>query len=192
MWNNKVTWSPCELEWLTANLTESVNQISLYLAKSRAAVIRKLDELSGKVSATKKNGKRTKIGKRKDIGMFFRSGWEANTARLLTHQKYQWTYESKIFSFLEHGVKHGTVSYCPDFHLNDGRILEVKGLMDKKGATAIRRFKKFYPLEFTKLCAIVGRPGTKADKFFKEMGIPIFAYYNELDKQWKKIIPYWE
>ena len=45
--------------------------------------------------------------------------------------------------------------------------IEIKGMLDSQSETAIRRFKKYYPEEFKKLKAVVGRKNTKADKFFK-------------------------
>ena len=84
MWSRggAVKWSPCELDYLKENRNErSINELSLYLAKSRSAVKRKLDELDGK-AVPKTNKKGTTIGKRNDIVIdgkpcFFRSGWEA-------------------------------------------------------------------------------------------------------------------
>ena len=47
------------------------------------------------------------------------------------------------------GIKRGVVSYKPDFRLtfDDKFVLwiEVKGYLDPKGATKIRRFKKYFP-----------------------------------------------
>jgi len=187
----KVIWSPVEIDYLKANRdTMDINQLSLALAKSRNAVKRKCDELDGK-PVTKKMAKRSVIGRRDDLDQFFRSNWEANVARWFNHKKKKWAYEPQVFSFLEHGIKRGTVSYCPDFKAGTLWI-EVKGYLDRKGQTAIKRFKKFYPKEFKKLRAIVGRKGTKADKFFEEVGVPVIAYMNELDKKFKNKLPHWE
>lgn len=190
----RVVWSPCEVDYLKANREiRSVNELSLYLAKSRNAITRKLNELDGKsVPTTNKRG--TSIGKRSDILVngkpaFFRSGWEANIARLLTHRGVKWEYEPEVFFF--QGVKRGTVSYCPDFR-SKTFYLEVKGYLDSKGRAAIRRFKKHYPDEFAKLRAVVGRPGTKADEFFKELGVPIYAYMSDLNKKYKDKLEHWE
>jgi len=188
---HKVIWSPVETDYLKEHREDmTMNQLSLALAKSRNAVTRKLAELDGK-PITKKKNKRSVIGKRADLNQFFRSNWEANIARWFNSQNKSWTYEPKVFSFIEHGIKRGTVSYCPDFKVGTLWV-EVKGMLDPKGRTAIKRFKKYYPNEFKKLRAIVGRPGTKADKFFKEMGVPIMGYINELDKKYKKTLPHWE
>ena len=195
MWRSKtVTWSPCEIDWLKANRSErSVNELSLYLGKSRNAVKLKLDELDGKPAPMKKN-KISRIGKRDDIKknnkpQFFRSGWEANIARWFSYKGEKWEYEPEVFFY--ESVKHGTVSYCPDFKTDSGWI-EVKGMLDGHGQAAVRRFKKFYPDEFKKLKAVVGRKNTKADKFFKKIGVPILAYMEDLNKEFKNIVPHWE
>lgn len=185
----KVVWSPVEIDYLKAHREDmSTNQLSLALAKSRNAIKRKCDELDGK-KVTKKMNKRSVIGKRADLNQFFRSNWEANVARWLNHQGKKWEYEPRVFIF--EGIKHGTVSYCPDFK-TPSTWIEVKGYLDGKGKTAIRRFKKYHPKEFKKLRAIVGSPGTAADKFFKEMGVPIIAYMRDLNKEFKDSIPHWE
>lgn len=193
-----VKWSPCETDYLIANRNDrSVNELSLYLGKSRNAIKRKCDELDGKPQPKKKN-KISRIGKRDDIvqdgkPQFFRSGWEANVARWMNHKKTPWTYEPDVFPFFEFGVKNGTTSYCPDFKYGKtGLYLEVKGQLDAKGKTAIRRFKKYYPAEFKKLRAIVGRPNTVADKFFKKLDVPVIAYINELNKKFKDKVEHWE
>ncbi len=187
---NKVSWSPVEIDYLKTNRDMDQNQLSLALGKSRNAVKNKLAELDGKVLPKKANKKRTNIGRRADLNGFYRSNWESNLARWLKSKGYQYLYEAQVFTFP--GVKHGTVSYCPDFKLADGTWIEVKGFIDGKSKTQIRRFKKHYPEEFAKLQAVVGSPNTAAAKFFKEMGIPILAYYNDLNKTCKKTIPYWE
>lgn len=188
---NKVVWSPVEEAYLKEHRDDmSVNQLGLALAKSRNAITRKLAEMDGK-PITKKLSKRSVIGRRDDLNQFFRSNWEANCARWFNHKGKKWAYEPNVFSFLEHGIKRGTVSYCPDFKVGTLWV-EVKGFLDTKGKTAVRRFKKFYPQEFKKLRAIVGRPGTSADKFFKEMGVPIMAYMSDLNKKFKNELPHWE
>jgi hypothetical protein len=195
MWMNRaITWSPCEIDYLKSNReTRSINELSLYLAKSRNAIKNKLDELDGKAQPKKKN-KISRIGKRDDIvqngkAQFFRSSWEANVARWFNSRGRKWTYEPKVFFFEK--VKHGTVSYCPDF-LSDDEWIEIKGMLDGHSQTALRRFQKYYPEEFKKLKAVVGRPNTKADKFFKKLGVPILAYISDLDKEFGKQIPGWE
>ncbi len=188
---NKVTWSPVEIDFLKANRdTIDTNQLSLALAKSRNAVKNKLLELDGKLVVKAAGKKRTNIGKRKDLGEFFRSSWEANVARWLKSKALSYEFEPRVFTF--EGVKHGTVSYCPDFKLADGTWIEVKGMLDGRDKTRVRRFKKHYPEEFKKLVAVVGSPSTSAAKFFVSMGVPILAHYNQLNKACKDTIPNWE
>jgi hypothetical protein len=87
-------------------------------------------------------------GKRK----YYRSKWESNYAYYLESLKVNgeikdWTHESKVFWF--EGIKRGCVSYLPDFHViqNDGsdEYHEVKGWMDAKSVTKIKRMAKYHP-----------------------------------------------
>ncbi len=97
---------------------------------------------------------RTKSGVREDLGnMAFRSAWEANYARYLNllldnRQILAWEYEPKRFYF---PIRRGTISYLPDFMitLNSADIEwhEVKGYMDQKSRTRLKRFAKYYPDE---------------------------------------------
>lgn len=187
---NKVIWSPVELQYLKDNRSIVINQLSVALAKSRNAVKNKLLELDGKKLPSKSSKKRTNIGKRQDLGIFLRSNWEANVCRYLKSLGISYEYEPQVFVFSK--VKHGTVSYCPDIKLEDGTWIEVKGYLDSKSKTAIRRFKQYYPTEFARLKVVVGSENIKSDLFFKELGVSVFAYYNELCKKYKTIIPNWE
>jgi len=94
---------------------------------------------------------RGKMGTREDLGIYVRSSWEANFARYLNWMKAEgsikkWEYEADTFDF---PIKRGVRSYMPDFKVweNDGSIIyyEVKGWMTQRGATAIKRFRKYYP-----------------------------------------------
>lgn len=87
-----------------------------------------------------------------DQKYYFRSMWEANFARYLQFLKDQkqiksWKHEPLTFWFEE--IKRGVRSYLPDFLVieNDGRghWVEVKGYMDPKSLTKIKRFRKYYP-----------------------------------------------
>lgn len=64
-----------------------------------------------------------------------------------------WEYEPATFWFLE--IKRGVRSYKPDFKVTelDGSHwwAEVKGYMDPKSATKIKRFAKYYPTETLKV-----------------------------------------
>lgn len=84
--------------------------------------------------------------------IFFRSLWEFRYALYLQLLKEQgkindWQHEPKTFWF--EGIKRGTNNYKPDFlviHKNDSEEwVEVKGYMDSKSATKIKRMSKYHP-----------------------------------------------
>lgn len=118
---------------------------------------------------------RTIGGKRK----FYRSKWEANYARYLEWQKNRgdiadWHHEPETFWF--DGVKRGCVSYLPDFRVTavGGGVEyhEVKGWMDYKSKTKIKRMKKYHPT--VKLVVIDS------------------AGYRDLEKYFSLTVPGWE
>lgn len=83
---------------------------------------------------------------------YYRSLWEANYARYLQFLKEQgeiadWEHEPDTFWF--ENIKRGVRSYLPDFKVtNTGGSVEyheVKGWMDPKSKTKIRRMAKYYP-----------------------------------------------
>lgn len=94
---------------------------------------------------------RTKGGKRKDLNnTYFRSSWEANIARYYDYIGIEWQYEPKTFIFKD--ITRGSVSYTPDFYLPDeDKWIEIKGWMDGKSKTKLKRFAKHYPEEYKKL-----------------------------------------
>jgi hypothetical protein len=195
----RVCWSPVEEDYLRSHKEDSINQLTIALAKSRTAINNKLAEQAGRpVKQSKKSGKRTKIGKRKDLfNTFVRSGWEADVYRVLLKQGHLAVqYEPTTFTFTQFGVKHGTVSYCPDFRVTlangDYIWIEVKGFMKSQDKTKIRRFKKHFPEEFKRLRAVTGSRATAAAKFFCEMSIDLYGTMSEFKKQWATKIPNWE
>ena len=96
---------------------------------------------------------RCRSGKREDLdNLFFRSSWEANYARYLNwlkdlNQIKDWQYEPDTFEFFS--IKKGTRFYTPDFkimNLDDSiEYHEVKGWMDEKSFTKLKRMAKYYP-----------------------------------------------
>jgi hypothetical protein len=83
---------------------------------------------------------------------YMRSSWELNYAcylNFLVKQKEikEWEYEVDTFRF--DGIKQGIVSYKPDFKVfnnNDSfEYHEVKGWMDSKSKTKIKRMAKYHP-----------------------------------------------
>lgn len=86
--------------------------------------------------------------------IFFKSGWEVKYARYLEGLKTlkvikDWEYEPQRFLFEE--IKSGTRTYTPDFkvfNVDDTHYwVEVKGYMDAKSKTKIKRFRKYFPTE---------------------------------------------
>lgn len=91
------------------------------------------------------------IDKRK---IFFRSKWEYNYGCYLQFLKARkdiqdWEHEPKTFWF--EAIKRGIRSYLPDYKVINLDLshfwVEVKGYMDSKSNTKIKRFKKYYPDE---------------------------------------------
>lgn len=83
---------------------------------------------------------------------FFRSRWEANYARYLEWLKSlgkikEWEHEPETFWFDK--IKRGSVSYLPDFRVTNPddsvEYHEVKGWMDSRSKTKIRRMAKYHP-----------------------------------------------
>jgi len=86
-----------------------------------------------------------------DKRKYFRSIWEANFARYLELLKVHghiidWEHESETFWF--DGIKRGVRSYLPDFKVTQHgptKYYEVKGYMDSKSLTKIKRMAKYHP-----------------------------------------------
>ena len=84
--------------------------------------------------------------------MYFRSKWEANYALVLDFmvkngEIKSWEYEATTFVFDK--VEFGTRRYLPDFKIfnNDGTVEyhEIKGFMDGRSKTKLRRMAKYFP-----------------------------------------------
>ncbi len=84
--------------------------------------------------------------------MYFRSKWEANYALYLDFlvkikKIKEWQYEPDVFVFEK--INFGTRSYRPDFKIfnydKSFEYHEVKGYMDSKSKTKLRRMAKYYP-----------------------------------------------
>lgn len=95
-----------------------------------------------------------KRGHRDDLGFFVRSAWEANWTRYLMflienrHDPLEhFEYEPDTFWF--DPIRWGVVSYTPDFKLyeRDKELYyqEVKGRMDQKSRTKLKRMAKYHP-----------------------------------------------
>jgi hypothetical protein len=133
---------------------------------------------------------RTKSGKRIDLdGQFFRSATEANYARFLNLFKINWEYEFRTFEF--HDIIRGIRFYTPDFYLPDEDVwIEVKGWMDDKSVTRLKRFKKYYPKEFNRLTIVTESQKTRRKS--AEIGIINIEPFEEIRKKFSLIIPDWE
>lgn len=113
---------------------------------------------------------------------YYRSRWEANYARYLEHLKARgeivgWAHEPTTFWF--EGIKRGVNNYLPDFQVHmrgETGIIEeyheVKGWMDSKSATKIKRMEKYHP---TVKLVVIDRPK-----------------YTKLEKEFAGIIEGWE
>ena len=115
---------------------------------SKKASINGQKQKMNRANATWKAGWREIGGKNK----YYRSRWEANYARYLewlkkNKQIADWAHEPKTFWF--EGIKRGTLSYLPDFWIfnSDGteEFHEVKGWMDDRSKTKLKRMAKYYP-----------------------------------------------
>lgn len=119
-------------------------------------------------------------GKRLDLGtMMFRSSWEANYARYLNFlikQRCikQWEYEPETFWFEK--IRRGCRSYTPDFRITGAAgetyYVEVKGWMDAKSKTKLKRMAKYYPATDIRLVQ-------KTE-------------YREIERKLAGVIPNWE
>lgn len=105
-------------------------------------------------SAAWANPTHGRAGPRVDLGgRYFRSSWEANYARYLEWLRakgeiHRWEYESQTFWF--EAIRRGVRSYKPDFEIweKDGApsyFVEVKGWMDPKSVTKLKRMRIYYP-----------------------------------------------
>lgn len=113
-----------------------------------------------------------------DKRYFMRSMWEHNYAWYLVWLQARseiksWEYEVDTFWF--EAIRRGVRSYTPDFKvtLNAGTIEyhEVKGWMDSKSATKLKRMRKYHP---TIKMVLVDKDS-----------------YNAI-KKWSGLIPGWE
>ena len=86
------------------------------------------------------------VGYRADLnGKMFRSGWEANVARVMNYYNIKWEYEPKRFSFKNIFNPSEILTYHPDFRLNDNTYVEVKGRWLGQSLEKVISFKVAYP-----------------------------------------------
>lgn len=90
-----------------------------------------------------------------------------------------WEYETDLFWF--EGIKRGTNNYTPDFKIfnTDGSVEyhEVKGYMDAKSKTKLKRMKKYHP--DVKIVVVDG-------SFFRKHKRVLMSYESALRKYGEK------
>jgi hypothetical protein len=79
-------------------------------------------------------------GTREDLGQYFRSGWEANFARILNFRGTKWIYEHRTFQLTP------TLSYTPDFYdIENDLYYELKGRFNEKSIRQLQLIKEVFP-----------------------------------------------
>ena len=128
----------------------------------------------------------------------FRSGMEANFARILNHTKVDWDYENKTFIFDKFGYRTKPFVYIMDFELltaTDGLpagYYEIKGYMTPQSRQKLRRLKKCYPEDFKKTIVVIYNKYKKKDmEFCDKLGYR-YLLFDELTKKYSPEIPSWE
>lgn len=193
-----VNWTVAEDFYLITNSSRlSLKQLCADLQKSQYAIRKRIDVLdlrNVKPATSATPNSRFRSGFRDDLGVKVRSGWEACVLRWLNHVNIEWVYEPRRFYF--DGVRRGAHSYMPDIYLpnyeGSDRWLEIKGRLPPSDRTKLRRFRKFYPEEFQKLMMIPPSRNSEAYAFCRDMEIPVLAFFRELDKEFRDVIPNWE
>jgi hypothetical protein len=119
-----------------------------------------------------------------------RSNWEANLARILNAYKIPFEFEPTVFPF---PIKKGTKAYTPDFFINkDQSWIEVKGYLDDKSKIKLKRFKRYYPKEFSKLTFVCSKYSAEAKRFCEEIEIPQVIFYEDIRAAYAENMFYWE
>lgn len=145
-------------------------------------------EIMKKLMSGKNAFSRTKSGIREDLGIYMRSNWEANYARILNLENKKWEYEKNVF--LLNTEKDGRKDYTIDFTTEDG-FVEVKGWLDQKSKKTLKMFKESCPSDFDKTTLVIDKKDDKTHIWLKRLGIRNFIFYKDLRNKYKeKII--WE
>jgi hypothetical protein len=148
------------------------------------------NESAKKISGKGNAYKNTKSGYRPDLGGSFRSNWEANFARILQIYNIKYDFEPVVFPF---PIKRGTKAYTPDFYVNKTtEWVELKGYLDEKSKIKLKRFKRYYEEEFSKLTFIISKYSTDGKKFAAEIEIPKVIFYEDIRFFYADKIPNWE
>lgn len=132
----------------------------------------------------------TRTGFRTDLEMSFRSSWEANFARVLNLYKVDFDFEPTVFSF---PIKRGTRAYTPDFFLRRNQEwIEVKGYLDDKSKIKLKRFKRYYPEEFSRLTCVIGKYSNSGKRFMSDLGVPSIVFYEDIRDSYSEYLIHWE
>ena len=183
----KGRWS--EKDWIEAN-TKRHKQRKKIKRKEQVKEIN--NRINQDAEIIKPNARGVMAGYRPDIkdslkrvpespkGLYFRSAWEANYARFLMWMLDQghiqrFEYESNTFWFPK--IKRGVRSYLPDFKVweslnKEPHFVEVKGRLDQKSVTKLKRMDKYYP--------------------DVELRVVDGAKYHEIKNKLSTVIPNWE
>lgn len=135
----------------------------------------------------------TRSGERKDIpGINLASGWESNIIRVLQLFKIPYEYEPVEFEFPPTATGK-TSFYIPDLYLpQTDEFLEVKGYLDSRGRNKLRKFKKYYKPEFSKLVVVISRSSRANKEFFHKLGVKKILYYENISTLYTDKIVNWE
>jgi len=132
----------------------------------------------------------TRTGFRKDIQLNVRSSWEANFVRVLNLYKIDFKFEPTVFPF---PIKKGTKAYTPDFYLtNTNEWVELKGYLDDKSKTKLKRFKRYFPNEFDNLTCVISKYSTDAKAFMNDLEVPNIIFYEDIRDSYCEYLINWE
>ena len=74
----------------------------------------------------------------------------------------------------------------------DSSWVELKGYLDTKSMTKIKRFKRYYESEFNKLTFIISKYSTDGKNFAAELEIPRVIFYEDIRSFYSDKISIWE
>jgi len=74
----------------------------------------------------------------------------------------------------------------------DSSWVELKGYLDAKSMTKIKRFKRYYESEFNKLTFIISKYSTDGKNFAAELEIPRVIFYEDIRSFYSDKILIWE
>ena len=69
---------------------------------------------------------------------------------------------------------------------------DIKGYLDEKSKIKIKRFKRYYPEEFSKFTMIISRYSNEAKKFVEDLEVPNVIFYEDIRDYYFELIYKWE